>query len=122
MPTNFKPYLYAALIALFAVGVWYNGRSRYLDGQASVKAELAQAYADQAKVQAERDKLAAQIAAVSKEQLAKDKAAAEATADAIRKAIRDIYKDHPLPGNCVRPPGVQEQLDKARDSANASVG
>lgn len=35
--------------------------------------------------------------------------------------VRFIYRDNPLPAVCVRPDGVQAQIDTARQRANAAI-
>ncbi|WP_440221850.1 hypothetical protein ACQQ2N_12205 [Dokdonella sp. MW10] len=39
-----------------------------------------------------------------------------------RERVRTIYRDHPVPAGCVRPVGVQRELDEARQRAIAAGG
>lgn len=39
-----------------------------------------------------------------------------------RERVRFVYRDNPLPAVCVRPAGVQAELDAARQRANAAAG
>lgn len=46
----------------------------------------------------------------------------EAQSHASEEAIRIIYRDRPVPAElCSRPAGVQDELDKAVDAANAAA-
>ena len=45
----------------------------------------------------------------------------EVKAHEAAERIRVVYRDRPLPGQCVRPDGVQAELDAARARANAAA-
>lgn len=45
----------------------------------------------------------------------------EETKNATVERVRTIYRDRPVPVGCVRPDGVQAELDAARERANAAA-
>lgn len=54
-------------------------------------------------------------------QLATEAPKIEATTHETAGRVRIIYRDHPVPADCVRPVGVQPDLDKARAAANSAA-
>lgn len=45
----------------------------------------------------------------------------EETTHATAERVRVVYRDHPVPADCVRPDGVQRDLEQARAAANAAA-
>lgn len=113
-------YAYAATLLLILAGVWYYGHTRYEAGKSSQQAAIAKAQADAADYEKARDILAQQIGDESRATLDKALPKIEATThDSVQK-VRVIYHDHSV--TCVRPDGVRNELEKARDRANAAAG
>jgi hypothetical protein len=119
--SSIKLYVYAALAILIIGGVWYYGHRRYDAGVSSVTAKLAKANdALQAAMDA-KDRLSVQVAQDAKDKAAASILAAQNDTKNSTTKIVTIYKDHPLPVDCVRPPGAIDVLNKARDSANGEA-
>lgn len=113
-------YAYVAALLLILVGVWYYGHTRYEAGKASQQAAITKAQDDAAAYATARDILAQQIGAASRDELDKALPKIEAvTHDSVQK-VRVIYRDHPV--TCIRPDGVRDELEKARDRSNAAAG
>lgn len=128
-----KLYLYGgvavALLLAIVVNVYTDHRhaeARYAagvqDGRNAVLAEDARAAE---KLAQQRDQLNAYSALATTgmsaflgEKLPANEAASHASED----TIRIIYRDRPVPADlCSRPDGVQAELDKAVDAANAAA-
>lgn len=114
-----------ALLALVAWGAWHAyttvDSSAYTRGyNARVAQEASTAHA--AQVETERRDRASSVATQSLHQtIAQAVPKIEAATHETAGKVQIIYRDHPLPGVCVRPDGVRSQLDKALAAANAAA-
>lgn len=102
------------------------GDTRYAAGEtAGRNAVLADDARTAADLQRQRDQLDqfSALATTSLNQFLGEKLPAnEAQSHASEEAIRIIYRDRPVPADrCSRPAGVQDELDKAVDAANAAA-
>lgn len=116
----------AALIGGVAIAVVKHDARIARDADAAgYNRRMAEEAADSAKAKAAADwleKLGAQATAKFHAQLEAQMPQIEETTHARETNIRIIYRDHPVPGVCVRPAGVLQQLEDARASANAAAG
>lgn len=68
-----------------------------------------------------RDQAAADATRAMHSKLASALPQIEETTHATAERVRIVYRDHPVPADCVRPDGVQRDLDAARAAANAAA-
>jgi len=125
-------YLYAGIVLAIALLIasalverHHYGDTRYAagvtNGRNAVLADDARAAADLQRQREQLDQFSA-LATTSLNQFLGEKLPAnEAQSHASEESIRVIYRDRPLPADrCSRPAGVQDELDKAVDAANAA--
>lgn len=68
-----------------------------------------------------RDQAGAAATRAMQSTLARTLPQIEETTHATAERVRVVYRDHPVPADCVRPDGVQRDLDQARAAANAAA-
>lgn len=68
-----------------------------------------------------RDQAGAEATRTMQSTLASALPQIEETTHATAERIRVVYRDHPVPADCVRPDGVQRDLEQARAAANAAA-
>jgi hypothetical protein len=68
-----------------------------------------------------RDQAGAAATRAMQSTLARTLPQIEETTHATAARVRIIYRDHPVPADCVRPDGVQRDLEQARAAANAAA-
>lgn len=125
--------LYAAIVAGLALLIagamierTHYGATRYAAGEtAGRNAVLADDARAAASLQQQHDQLEqfSALATTGMNQFLGDKLPAnEAQSHASEESIRIIYRDRAVPAElCSRPDGVQDELDKAVDAANAAA-
>ena len=133
IPTALEPYLLwiklaliAAVLGAAAWGLWHAystvAQQNYDRGY---NARVAEEATDSAKAKAAADwlnQLGAQATQQFHAQLDAEMPQIEETTHAHQDRIRIVYRDHPVPADCVRPAGVLRELEAARAAANAAAG
>jgi hypothetical protein len=116
-----RVYIAAALVAITLAACAFVYHKGDAAGYARAQAEHAKA-AD--KAAAEMARREGESSAASVDMLAYLRAnlppIEERSHDAVER-VRTIYRDHPVAAACVRPDGVQAELDAARQRANAAL-
>lgn len=108
-----------ALAGLAAWLIWIGGKQAGLDQCAAEHKVQADKAAEKIE---QRDTSAATVNASTTSFLWGALPPIEIKAYESRERVRTIYRDRPVAGQCVRPSGVQEELNAARDRANAAIG
>jgi hypothetical protein len=93
----------------------------YQRGYNTRMAEEAKAAAAAKAEDQRRDQAAAEATHAMQTRLASALPQIEETTHATAERVRIVYRDHPVPADCVRPDGVQRDLDAARAAANAAA-
>jgi hypothetical protein len=115
-------YIALALIAATLAGAWFV----YSEGKAAGRAECEAAHALAADAAAKeidrRDAAGAEASTTMLEYLRANLPPIQEKSQNAIERVRTIYRDRPVPAvSCVRPDGVQAELDAARDRANAAA-
>ena len=118
-------YIYAAIVAATLGLAGWAAASIYNAGKVAGAADCEKAHADAAAAaQAEttRREQASDTAATSiLDYLAAQLPIIETVKYETVERVRTIYRDVPVPAGCVRPAGVQAELDQARQRANTTA-
>lgn len=116
----------AAVIGAAAWGLWHAystvAQQNYDRGYSARVAEEVKAAVATAVTTSKRDADAAQATQHFHAQLNAQMPQIEETTHATADRIQIVYRDHPVPAQCVRPAGVLQQLEAARERANAAAG
>lgn len=130
--TALAPYLFWIKLGLAAAAVgaivWavvhHDARIDAAAYQRGYNARIAEEATGAAAAKAEdqrRDQAGAEATRTMQSTLASALPQIEETAHATAERIRVVYRDHPVPADCVRPDGVQRDLEQARAAANAAA-
>lgn len=118
-------YVYAAIVAATLGLAAWSAASIYSAGKVAGAAECEKAHADAAaaaQAETNRREQASDTAASSiLDYLAAQLPIIETVKYETVERVRTIYRDVPVPAGCVRPDGVQAELDQARQRANAAA-
>ncbi len=118
-------YVYAAIVAATLGLAAWSAASIYSAGKVAGAAECEKAHADAAaaaQAETNRREQASDTAASSiLDYLAAQLPIIETVKYETVERVRTIYRDMPVPTGCVRPPGVQAELDQARQRANVAA-
>lgn len=118
-------YVYAAIVAATLGLAAWAAASIYNAGKVAGAADCEKAHADaaaEAQAETTRREQASDAAASSiLDYLAAQLPIIETVKYETVERVRTIYRDVPVPAGCVRPDGVQAELDQARQRANAAA-
>lgn len=114
-----NPYVLLALAVAFAGSNWFSYSRGKTNGYNKCTVEHVAARAASQAVLDKRAKDSADITDALARDIVITMPAIELTTNESADKVRIIYRDHPV--QCIRPDGVQQELDKARQRANAAA-
>lgn len=132
LKTALAPYLFWIKLGLAAAAVgaivWavvrHDARIDAAAYQRGYNTRIAEEAGAAAKAKAEdqrRDQAGAAATRAMQSTLSRALPQIEETTHATAERVRVVYRDHPVPADCVRPDGVQRDLEQARAAANAAA-
>jgi len=116
-----RAYLFAAVAAAAIALVWLAYAQGKDAGRAACEARVAAAAAAAREDERKRDAIAAQVGMDMLDFLSRMAEQQETVTHETIERVRTIYRDRPVPADCIWPDGMQAELDAAVRRANAAA-
>ena len=116
-----RAYAYAAALCAALAAIWYAYAQGKDAGRSECEARIAAATESARTAERDRDAIAAQAGIDMLDYLSRMQETRETTTHETIERIRTVYRDRPVPAECVWPVGVQSELDKAIHRANTAA-
>jgi len=116
-----RAYAYAIALCAALAAVWYAYAQGKDAGRSECEARVAAAAAAAREDERTRDTQAAQVGMDMLDFLSRMAEQRETVTHETIERVRTIYRDRPVPADCIWPDGMQAELDAAVRRANAAA-
>jgi len=116
-----RAYAYAIALCAALAALWYAYSQGKDAGRSECEARIAAAAEAAREAERQRDAIAAQAGIDMLDYLSRMQETQEKTTHETIERIRTVYRDRPVPADCIWPDGMQAELDAAVRRANAAA-